>query len=317
MSQKVSVIITTYKRTDFLIRAINSVLDSDYNNFEVIVVDDNGLNSEYQQINVKNLELFTALANFKYFSMPENSGACDARNQGAKLATGEILMFLDDDDYYFKNKISRQVEVFKNNEIDACLCAMRRIDDNNVEIHSRQNFPRAENLKDFMRDGNCFTTMIAIKKDSFQKINGFSRIGRFQDKFFMLKFFENNLKVYLLQDQLFALTDHNQERISSSNIEVISSAYEQIFDFKKKHIYLFDARQKANLKNEYNINQANIRSAGTIFQRFEGMKFLIKSNLIFKNRNIFIKLFFSDGIVYYVKRKIGIKQHLNNSKTIT
>lgn len=307
MSQKVSVIITTYKRTDFLIRAINSVLDSDYNNFEVIVVDDNGLNSEYQQLNVTNLELFTALSNFKYFAMPENSGACDARNQGAKLANGEILMFLDDDDDYFKNKISTQVAVFENNEIDTCLCAMRRIDDNNVEIHSRQNFPRGENLKDFMLDGNCFTTMIAIKKDSFQKINGFSRIGRFQDKFFMLKFFENNLKVFLLQEQLFALTEHNQERISSSNIEVISSAYEQIFDFKKKHFHLLNEQQQAKLRNQYNVDQANIRSAGTISQRYEGLKFLIKSNLIFKNRNIFIKLFFSDGIVYYIKSKIYTK----------
>lgn len=307
MSKTVSVIITTYRRTDFLIRAINSVLDSDYKNFEIIVIDDNGLNSSYQQLNAKNLVDFINLNNFKYFAMPLNLGACAARNKGGEIATGEILMFLDDDDYYFKNKISRQVSAFENNDIDACLCAMKRIDENNFEIISKQNFPRSENLKQFLIDGNCFTTMIAIKRKSFLKIKGFSKIGRFQDIFFMMKFHENNLKNYILNEQLFVLSEHKQERISLANINIISDAYDQIFEFKKKYFNLFDRIQKSNLENQFNLDQANIRSSGTISQRIMGLKFLIKSNLIFKNRKTFIKLLLSDQLVNIIKLKILTK----------
>ena len=45
----VTVIITTYKRADFLERAINSVLNQTYKDFELIVVDDNDSNTEYRK----------------------------------------------------------------------------------------------------------------------------------------------------------------------------------------------------------------------------------------------------------------------------
>ena len=48
MNYKVSVIIPTYKRSDFLQRAIDSVLNQSYDNIEIIVVDDNNPNSEYR-----------------------------------------------------------------------------------------------------------------------------------------------------------------------------------------------------------------------------------------------------------------------------
>ncbi len=289
---KVSVIITTFQRSDFLIRAIDSVFKSDYSDFEVIVIDDNGLNSDFQMQNIDILKKYLDLKNFKYFANSTNLGACKARNQGAKLAIGEILMFLDDDDYYSPNKISKQVAVLQNLNFDACLCAMKRLDENNFEINSIENFPRGENLKDFLQNGNCFTTMIAIKKESFLKIGGFSQIDRFQDKFFMYKFFENNLKVFLLQEQLFVFSEHFQTRISLGNIEKIDFAYKQIFAFKKKYFDLFSINEQKNFTNKHFLNRASIRSNGSFLQRITGLNFLFKSNLLFKNIKVLVKLIF-------------------------
>lgn len=299
--QLVSVIITTYQRQEFLINAINSVYKSDYSHFEIIVVDDNGKGTEYQLNNKVLLDKYTVYSNFKYFAMPNNSGACKARNQGAAIANGEILMFLDDDDYYFPNKISAQVNAITLNNVDACLCAMKRLDSNNCEIISNQNFPRGQNLKQFITNGNCFTTMIAITKAAFDKIDGFSEIARFQDEFFMCKFFENNLQVFLLQEQLFVFNEHDNNRISLGNIRNVSSAYEQLYEFKKKHFELFSKQEQLVFTNNHYLNQANIRISGSVKERVFGLMLLMKSNLFFKNWKIFLKLIFPSRIINLLK----------------
>ena len=299
--QLVSVIITTYQRQEFLINAIDSVYKSDYANYEVIVIDDNGKGTEYQLNNEVLFEKYKVNSNFKYFAMPHNSGACKARNQGAAIANGEILMFLDDDDYYFPNKISAQVNAIIQHNVDACLCAMKRLDSNNFEIISSQNFPRGENLKQFITNGNCFTTMIAIKKIAFNKIKGFSEIARFQDEFFMCKFFENNLQVFLLQDQLFVFNEHNNNRISLGNIGNISRAYDQLYEFKKKHFDLFSKQDQLVFRNNHYLNNANIRTSGNFTQRCKGLIMLAKSNLFFKNWKTFLKLIFPSSIINLLK----------------
>ena len=55
--KKVSVIIPTHKRSNSLIRAINSVLNQSYKNIEIIVVDDNDQNSDYRKNNEKKLSI--------------------------------------------------------------------------------------------------------------------------------------------------------------------------------------------------------------------------------------------------------------------
>lgn len=300
---KVSIIITTYQRTDFLIRAIDSVFNSDYFDFEVIVIDDNGLNSDFQMQNIEILKKYSQNENFIYYTMPINSGACKSRNQGSEIANGSVLMFLDDDDYYLSSKISKQVEVLKNPNFDACLCAMKRLDENNFEINSTENFPRGKNLKDFLQNGNCFTSMIAIKKDAFLKIKGFSEIDRFQDKFFMYKFFENNLKVFLLQEQLFVFSEHSQTRISLGNIEKISNAHKKIYSFKEKYFHLFSKNKQEEFTNNYFLNQASIRSNGSFVQRLKGLNYLLKSNRLFQNYNVLIKLVFSNQLIDLLRNK--------------
>ncbi|MET0945567.1 MAG: glycosyltransferase family 2 protein [Flavobacterium sp.] len=298
---KVSVIIPTYKRSGFLIRAIQSVYDQDYKDFEVIVIDDNGVGKDFQKNNLELLKKFSGNSNFSYYAMPQNGGACKARNKGAELSSSTVLMFLDDDDYYLPNKISRQIEVLQDPAIDACLCAMRRIDDNEHEIISKENFPRGKDLKSYILDGNCFTTMIAIRKSVFDSLDGFSEISRFQDKYFMYKFYENNFKSFLLQEQLFVLSEHNDERVSLGSITKVTEAYYQLFDFEKKHFNLFDKNEIKAIHGNFYFNLAKIRTGGKRNQRFQGLKFLFKSRNIFKHK-ILLRLLLSDHLYQKLKK---------------
>ena len=162
----VSVIITTYSRPDYLVRAIESVINQSYKSIEILVVDDNGKGK--QQETTK--EILSNYKTVKLITYSHNNGSCYARNIGVKNASGDIVMFLDDDDYYLETKVEQQCENFINSDIDACICAMKRVDENNNEIISDENFPRGRDLKSYILSGNCFTTMIAIKKNVFESL---------------------------------------------------------------------------------------------------------------------------------------------------
>ena len=101
MKDIVSVIITTYKRSELLPRAIDSVLAQSYENVEILVVDDNAPDSEYRKA-TENLitTRYSQEPKVRYVKMPKNSGSCPARARGVSESKGEYINFLDDDDEF-------------------------------------------------------------------------------------------------------------------------------------------------------------------------------------------------------------------------
>ena len=94
----VSVIIPTYKRPDYLDRAIDSVLNQTYNNIEIIVVDDNNPNTEGRERTEKIMRRYENNPHVIYIKHEYNKNGSAARNTGFKASHGVYLAFLDDDD---------------------------------------------------------------------------------------------------------------------------------------------------------------------------------------------------------------------------
>jgi glycosyltransferase involved in cell wall biosynthesis len=97
-----SVIIPTYNRGTFVARAIESALNQSFNDLEVIVVDD-GSNDGTRQT----LEGYRNRIRYLY---QENAGVSAARNTGIQSATGEWLAFLDSDDEWTAEYLSKQIQ---------------------------------------------------------------------------------------------------------------------------------------------------------------------------------------------------------------
>ena len=87
----ISVIIPTYNREKTIDRAVDSVLKQTYSNLEVIVVDD-GSSDRTEEI-VKGI----SDPRVRFYKLPQNGGAGHARNEGVKLAGGELIAFHDSD----------------------------------------------------------------------------------------------------------------------------------------------------------------------------------------------------------------------------
>ena len=107
----VSVIITTYGRKfDVIERSILSAHNQTYTNIEIILVDDNGIDSEYSKEIKQNLMNYPYVT---YIEHPINMGAQVARNTGIKASHGEYIAMLDDDDEWLPKKIELQRQAVK------------------------------------------------------------------------------------------------------------------------------------------------------------------------------------------------------------
>lgn len=109
----VSVVIPTYKRSDMLCRAVDSVRNQTYSNLEILVVDDNIRGDEYAVELRHKLEKYKDDRRVKLVTQEVHINGAAARNAGIREAKGEYLAFLDDDDWWEPEKIACQVEYLK------------------------------------------------------------------------------------------------------------------------------------------------------------------------------------------------------------
>jgi len=109
---RVSVLIPLYNRASYILETINSVLEQDYPDIELIVIDDGSTDGGDLLV-----EQFAERGELKLLRHPGriNKGQAAALNLGLTVATGEFIAVLDSDDLYVLGKISKQVTFFKQN----------------------------------------------------------------------------------------------------------------------------------------------------------------------------------------------------------
>ncbi|MXX11288.1 MAG: glycosyltransferase [Nitrospira sp. SB0677_bin_15] len=106
---RISVVLPTYNGTTrFVERAISSILNQTFRDFEMIVVDDASTDQTLALIRT----LIPSTQVTQYIARPVNGGAAVARNHGARLAHGEFLAFLDQDDYWHPTFLEDLLEAF-------------------------------------------------------------------------------------------------------------------------------------------------------------------------------------------------------------
>lgn len=114
-SMLVSIIIPTYNRANMITRAIESILQQSYSNFEIIVVDDGSTDNTLEII--EEFKQNTSGLNLWYFKK-ENGGCASARNKGIDMATGDLIAFLDSDDLWVPQALESLVSALINTGAD-------------------------------------------------------------------------------------------------------------------------------------------------------------------------------------------------------
>lgn len=111
---KISVVIPVYNTEKFIARALDSILSQDYKDFEIICVDDGSKDESANLIKEKANEYPC----IKYYYQ-ENQGPGVARKNGFCKASGELIFFVDSDDYLLDNHaFSKIVKIYNSHNPD-------------------------------------------------------------------------------------------------------------------------------------------------------------------------------------------------------
>lgn len=193
----ISVVIPTYNREKTIERAVQSVLDQSYSYLEVIIVDD-GSTDHTEEI-VQNIQD----ERVQFHKLHHNCGAGHARNEGVKLAKGEIVAFHDSDDVWRPDKLQRQMEYWHAHpEYSMIYCMYMSHGENGKVTHMPYNGMKGKLEGDLfyslMFRNSIGTPTMLLKKEYFFECGGFDDSLRcLEDWEFALRFSKEYLVGYL------------------------------------------------------------------------------------------------------------------------
>ena len=204
----VSVIIPTYNRGWIVREAIDSVLAQDFNNFELIVVDD-GSTDDTADILDDYRERITVLTQL-------NRGVSAARNRGIRSSSGRFIAFLDSDDRWLPQKLSRQID-FYDSHPDAQICQTEEIwirNGRRVNPKTRHRKPSGKIFERSLELCLVSPSAVMIRRDLFERVGLFDENLPACEDYDMWLRVSCHYPVYLIKDPLIVKQGGHADQLS-------------------------------------------------------------------------------------------------------
>lgn len=269
-----SVIIPAYNVSKHIKNALDSVRLQTFDNYEIIVVNDGSEDDTFEVIKDYFLE-FSTLSN--KIICQENKGIGGARNSGIKVAEGEFVAFLDADDRWYKEKLSKVRDFIEKHPMVDLVCH----DEcwiRNGKVKERVSYGPYKTYKDLLFKGNCMSTSATIVDRSkiieaklFSENMDYNGVEDYElwlrlSKICQIMYFHEILGEYHIQDG--GITS-NMEKHNHNSLNVIEHHFSQ---WPNKTVYykylMLRRRSNAIMKGGINfIKAGDFSSARTYFIR--------------------------------------------------
>ena len=225
----ISVIIPAYNRENMILECIESVLKQTYKNIEVIVVDD--CSSD------KTAELVDSIEDERVkecIRLPENKGACYARNKGVAISKGKYIAFQDSDDIWYEDKLEKQINYLKSGNYDFVFCGMdRTYIDKEIYVPTFEFYEDGDLQKQILFANPCSTQCMFMTRETFNKVKFDEKIKRYQDWDFCIRLSSGAKIGYIKEALVCSKVQENSitRKVSRYNsLDIIYHKYQNIID---------------------------------------------------------------------------------------
>ena len=253
--EKISVIIPTFDRNLSVRRAVDSVLKQTYKNFEIIVIDDNGLDTNQNLLTREVMnELVSGDKRIKYIELEKNSGGSIARNVGIENSDGKYIAFLDDDDEYYEEKLEQQLAFYKKNfpENDGLInCQMDVFKKDKLVRTIKTNVDQNNLLFSAVFEKILGTPSLFIPRDLLDSVNLFTDRIKGQEWDLVVKLIEKGYKFKQMNQSLVRINISQNSITTDQNIGRKVIGIENIYIKQSSYFKLFSKNQINQINHSY------------------------------------------------------------------
>ena len=220
----VSIIMTYYKKINFIEKTYYSIINQTYENYELLIIYDDLDLSEYENL----IKLTKNNKKVRIFKNKKNIGAGLSRNLGIKNSKGEYISFIDADDIWNKDKLSAQIKFMKkNNYFFSYTNYSKQYKNKIIEVRAKNEI----NYNDILKSCEIGLSSVILKKDIISE-NLFPKIKTQEDLAAWLKIMRyNNLQAYNINQNL-VTWNYDDKSLSSNNFQKIKDAYKVFNHFE-------------------------------------------------------------------------------------
>ncbi|WP_436945917.1 glycosyltransferase family 2 protein [Staphylococcus xylosus] len=219
----VSIIIPTFNRKpELLKRSILSILNQNYKKFEILIIDDNYDNNYISQIS-NSIQAFND-ERIIYVKNKTNIGGAKSRNKGIEIAKGKYISFLDDDDFYLKDKLEKQIEFLENNPFDFVISNLAILDTSyklkdlrTFNWFKNNKYSNEELLVKHYKYHLTGTPTFMFKTNMLKDIAGFPDVEMGHEFHLVDIALRKNFKLGYMNEYFTIAIAHEGNRISTSN----------------------------------------------------------------------------------------------------
>lgn len=293
---KVTVVIPFYNNKDTISKCLEAVSNTSYKNLEVILVDDGSTDQSYS---------IAKEFGFRIIKLDVNKGVSFARNCGARIASGEILFFLDADIMVERDTIEKIQSTFQERpEISALFCSYQKDTPANTFYSKYKNLLHHYTHQISREEAATFCGGFgAIKKDVFSKLGGFNESYRYlEDMELGYSLHRQGYRIFLnKQIQLTHLKCYSLFDLIKSDVLCRAKPWTEIM--LKKRIIKNDLNTRTENALSLLVAYSLIAEIPLMFLRsFGWIIFLVLfSLLLFLNRHFFAFVFREKGPLFLIK----------------